>query len=72
MKAGLRTCCPLSMVVNRRKDFGMTPYIYYAYIVQLYSQTTGEKKNEIAACISNVWGDKEILPNGVSVANVRH
>lgn len=72
MKAGLRTCCPLSMVVNRRKDFGMTPYIYYAYIFQLYSQTTGEKKNEIAACISNVWGYKEILPNGVSVANVRH
>ena len=72
MKAGLRTCCPLSMVVNRRKDFGMTPYIYYAYIFQLYSQTTGEKKNEIAACISNVWGYKKILPNGVSVANVRH
>ena len=72
MKAGLRTCCPLSMAVNRRKDFGMTPYIYYAYIFQLYSQTTGEKKNEIAACISNVWGYKEILPNGISVANVRH
>ena len=72
MKAGLRTCCPLSMVVNRRKDFGMTPYIYNAYIFQLYSQTTGQKKNEIAACISNVWGYKEILPNGISVANVRH
>ena len=72
MKAGLSTCCPLSMVVNRRKDFGMTLYIYYAYMFQLYSQTIGEKKNEIAACISNVWGHKEILPNGISVANVRH
>ena len=50
----------------------MTLYIYYAYMFQLHSQTIGEKKNEIAACISNVWGYKEILPNGISVANVRH
>ena len=50
----------------------MTPYIYYAYMFQLYLQTIGEKKNEIAACISNVCGYNEILPNGISVANVRH
>ena len=50
----------------------MTPYIYFAYMFQLYSQTIGEKKNEIAGCTTNVWGYKEILHNGISVANVTH
>ena len=46
--------------------FRIAPYIYYAYMLRLYSYyTICEEKYEIAAVIINVWGYTEILPQNL-------